>query len=260
MADTLPVSIGGIQLLGAEVPSFFDRGGELRTVSLKTISGDRVIQVVGSQPSRRELLGCFLGAGAIERAEALESLRDAAIPVLLSIGIWTEYVLVTGVTLRYAERGALVEYLVQAESLVAPLEQVVTTAIAAAGAIVSDLAQGLSTLEGIGTAVPAELTSELSSAQTATTTSFAAGSGVVADFNTPATSLMSLIGSTGLQLASVSSRAPSGSLVANGLDLQQAVDESGNLAALVQAGGYVNRAEFGAASLSGSSFSPSIHS
>ena len=260
MADNLPVSIGGIQLLGTEVPSFFDRGGELRTVSLRTISGDRVIQVLGSQPAKRELVGYFLGAGAIERAGSVEAMRDAAIPVLLSIGIWTEYVLVTKVTLRYAERGAVVAYAIEAESLVTPLQQVVTTAVAVTGMIAADLAQGIASLGSVAQIGSQQVASALGGLQSGAAGGFAAGSIVVGDFSTPSTSLMGLIGSAGRQVLTLSSRAPSGSLVANGPDLQQAVAQSSDLAAFVQAGAYVNRAEVGAASLTGTSFSPAIHS
>ena len=260
MPDTLPVSIGGMPLTGAEVPTFFDRGGELRTVPIQTISGDRIIQVIGSTAAKRQLSGFFLGGSAVDRAQQLENMRDSAIPVLLSVGVWAEYVLITDVVLRYAEKGSVIQYFVNAETTATLSPQITSTAATAVGAIITDLVQSSSILSGGGFPGFQMITPDLSQASADAASSFAASGQVDVDLDTPSTDMMSSILSDGLLISAVAARAPSDSIVGSSDDLLQAVQVTAALATIVQAGGYVNRASSNVASLGGASFVPAIHS
>jgi hypothetical protein len=53
------------------------------------------------EPQRRQFEGCFLGPLAAERGQVLEAMRDAMNPIILTIGAWTELVVITGLTIRY---------------------------------------------------------------------------------------------------------------------------------------------------------------
>lgn len=260
MSDTLPVSIGGMQLIGAEVPAFFDRGGMLKTVTIQTISGNRVIQVIGNTPAQRVLSGIFLGPAAVDRAQQLSTMRDLAIPVVLSIGIWTEYVLITNVTLRYADKGAVIQYTIQAETLIDPQQAIAVTTATIVGSVISDLAEGSSILAAADNQAYVAVLPQISEAQTSVASSFAGGNQVGADLDTPSTAMMGVIGTQASVIDGVSARAPTASVVGSSADLLQAVQSTATLATVVQAAGYVNRAGMNVASLNGTVGLPNIHS
>jgi hypothetical protein len=255
------VTLGQLQLSGLEVPSFFDRGGRVRVAAHQLVGGGRFLQITGFDPLRRELTGIFVGTQASERAQTLEAMRDQAEPLLLTIGAWTEFVLITSVIIRYAERGTVINYLVQAEVVSPVATGQVQTEQSVIGLVVNDLAYCSSLLTPA-----ASLSSSIAPLQTSLSTagsllaSSPVGSSVPVDLTTPGSGLMSLITEAGAGLTSLGAGNAAPDLVTSAPSLGQASSSAGLLAKAVCSGAYLNKACAQLASLDGSPFVPIVHS
>ena len=262
MANTLPVTIGGLQLFGLEVPTYFDRGGRVRVAVHHVIGGDRVVQVLGTDPQRRELTGCFIGPQAAERGQLLEAMRDAASPLMLTIGAWTEYVLIVSVVVRYAEKGSVVRYLIEAEALPPSGTVITTTEAALVSGLLADVSQSSAILGGVSASSVSvsSVQTALSSATTSVSSSYQSGNLISADLTTPGLSVMNMISASGNDISSVNENAETSGLVADASDLTRATNDAQALASATQAGGYLNRAGALLSALDGTAFLPVIYS
>ncbi len=155
-AHAMPVTLGLLRLAALEVPVSYSRGATMQPLVHRLIGGGRVVQLMGEDPQVRELEGCFVGPNAVDRALTLEAMRDAGLPVMLTIGAWSELVIITVVTLIYTSRGAVIAYRLRAEAVASQIGLIVQTVSSIAQAALLDLGQAAaSTGVGVGLAVPA---------------------------------------------------------------------------------------------------------
>lgn len=255
-----PVIIGPITLAGLEIPELFDRAASMQPVIHRLIGGGRVVQLLGLDPKRRELRGILTGNDAVDRAILLEALRDSGAAVALTIGAWSENVVVIALDLQYTARGNVIRYRLEAEALPAAPTLLTTTVSSVVGDAVSDLAAAVTS---IGSAGLISLESAASSlvAEGASLTASGASFAVAPTLDTTSVSasLSSAIASSGDTLISLSGSA-SPSIVNDAADLATATSNAQALAASLQAGGYVNRATASIAALSGATVLPAVHS
>ena len=85
MSDTI-VYIGGITLSGFEIPSKIPYGGEQSLKIHKLVGGQRVIDALGQDDMALAWTGRFQGSDAEARAEAIDQMRIAGLPVGLTWG------------------------------------------------------------------------------------------------------------------------------------------------------------------------------
>ncbi len=254
-APNSPVILGPLRLVGLEVPESFTRDGTMQPVVHRLIGGGRVVQLMGGDPRTRKLRGILTGPGAVDRALALEALRDSGVAVALAIGAWVEQVVVTALSLDYASQGSVIRYELQAEALPASPDAFAPTLGGVVGGALSDLGAAIAAAaapgSGLATSVAALSTSVASLAAGATPTP-------VLSTTAAATGLSAAIASSDVALAGIA--ASSGAdLVTSPGDLQAALGEARSLAAATQAGGYVNRAQQSISALSGTTAAPAIH-
>jgi len=242
-----PVFLGALELAGLEVPAFYDRGGTVQPIIHNLVGGGRVVQLIGPEPVRRRLQGCFTGADAADRAQLLEAMRDAGVPVPLAIGPWNEMVVVTRVVLRYAARGSIVQYLLDAEPLAAAPAASADSAASILAGIASDLGAA------IGFAMDGQTEAVLSGAGSA----LASGSSDIAAsaIADASAALAATATSSGIALRAASPSAGS-DLVADAGTLASATANAGILANAVGAGAYATRAAASLASLAASGAAP----
>ena len=262
MTSTLPVTLGGMQLIGVEVPTFFDRVGRMDAAIHQVIGGDRVVQVLGPDTQRRELTGYFVGPAAAENCQLLEAMRDAGQPLLLTIGVWAEYVLVTTVVVRYAALGTVLRYTVQAEPLSVSLGDPIVTTQTILSGVLADMQQFCDAIDGLSTNFPGvgTLQEQSTNAAVLASTNYQSGDLTTTDLSAPAQNLQSLIGSSGAEIADVTTNASDSDLVASSNDLLTSLNATQALALGVQAGGYFNRANLLLAQLNGLPSPLLIHS
>ena len=253
-----PVTIGPLVLTGLEVPEVFDRSASMQPAIHRLIGGGRVVQLLGANPRVRELRGILAGQGAVDRAVTLEALRDSGAVVLLTIGAWSENVVVTALELQYTARGSVIRYRLQAEALPAASVSLSTTVSAVIGAAVADLGQAISSigLTGVSSLGSAASTLGTDSASLGAT---ASASTPTLDTTAVASSLSSAIDGAGATLVSMSGAATP-DIVADAGALAAASVNARALAASVQAGAYVNRASASVSALAGITILAAIHS
>ena len=242
----LPVVLGPLELTGLEVPDTYDRSGTMQPVVHRLIGGGRVVQLLGPDPGRRRLQGCFTGPNASERAQILEAVRDSGARVSLAIGVWQEFVVVTSVVIRYAAQGSVVQYLLEAEVLPGGAAGLVATAAAVLASAGAQIALAAASAVLVGSAT---IAAGLASAATAVTA--AQGS-----MTTPAVDLapvqLALAASTAANetsIAAIVTAAPEGSLVTGPAALMSATTTAGSLAACVNAQAYTSCASSNLAQL-----------
>ena len=262
MTESLPVTLGGLRLVGVEVPTFFDRVGRLRAAVHHTLGGDKVLQVLGTDPQRRQLSGYFIGPAAADSGELLEALRDAATPIMLTIGTWTEYVLIVSVAIRYAEQGSVIRYFIEAEALPSSSTNFLVTTQSIVSDILSDIAQSENVLGSIQDQSESEgvVQSGLALASQSIAVSSQGSGGLPADIATPGQNLQGLLTSVSSSISMLAVSAGPGNFVSDSEDLGLALRAAGVIALLVQAGGYVNRAYSSQLQMSGGTSLPLVHS
>ena len=254
-----PVTIGPIALTGLEVPEVFDRSASMQPAIHRLIGGGRVVQLLGANPRVRELRGVLAGEGAVDRAVTLEALRDSGAVVVLTIGAWSENVVVTALELQYTARGSVIRYRLQAEALPAVAGSLSTTVSAVIGAAVADLGQAVASIGVAGLASLGAAASALGNDGTSLAAAGSATSTPSLDITAAASSLSLAIDGAGGTLVSLSGAATP-DIVGNAGALAAASANARVLAAAVQAGGYLNRASASVAALGGTTVPAAIHS
>lgn len=78
------VMLGGIKLERFEVPEKMPMGGEQMLGVQRLVGGKRVIDAMGVTPRDMVWEGIFFGKNAVARADALEKMLDAGLPIKLS--------------------------------------------------------------------------------------------------------------------------------------------------------------------------------
>ena len=281
-ANSGPVSIGSVTLTGTEVPSVYRRGGGVQIVTHKLPGGDRVINLFGGDPDRRQLSGLMSGPSAVNRAKLLEGIRDAGQPVTFSAATWSEQVVVVTVSLDYQQRGAVIPFQIEMEvvpqlatsqptdgtsalsSLIgsdaasaltslttglANAASYVTTTIGQVQNVVGEVTP-VASLIGAGGAlagVSDDLTAATALSGSAVNLAGAPStlSSFVTEMQGAGAGLMSTISSAGGSLTGIASTAANG-IASDAPSLQDAAAQAGVLATATQAGGYVNRSLAGA--------------
>lgn len=109
------VNIGTVTLTGMEVPSRLTVGGGQALVIHRLIGGDRIIDAIGNDPDRIELSGTFIGPTAQERAQLIQSLRQAGKPVPFSAAGLSWQVMIRYFRYDYTAKGAVIPYSLQIE-------------------------------------------------------------------------------------------------------------------------------------------------
>lgn len=157
-----PVTIGGMVLTGLEVPGELTIGGEQVLVVHRLLGGGRIVDALGNDPDRLTLTGRFVGPEAQARAQTLERMRRAGVPVAFSAAGLSCSVWVAQFRYAYQAKGAVCAYSLVLER---PTEVVsvsasqdvasgIGTDIASASALIGGLSSGIYTLAGqVGTLV-----------------------------------------------------------------------------------------------------------
>lgn len=263
---TFPCLLGPLELSGLEVPSVFERIGTQRTIVHRLIGGGRIVQSFGPDPGRRVLRGIFSGPDAIERAQLLEVIRDLGEPLELTIGAWTELVVLTKAVLSYQSRGVLIPYLVEAETIFSPVLAVEAGLSELVGGVIASLGLSGSTLSGIAPAAGGAVASAISVAGTGITAILATDLTTDAGRAGGQAALAGVMGGVSLAIASSGqslagiAQAGGGSLVADSGSLSQAASISASHAGLVQAAGTLNQAASGLSGLEGGLPVATLHS
>ncbi len=235
VSGNLPVTLGSLELTGLEVPDAYDRAGTMQPVVHRLIGGGRVVQLLGPDPGRRRLQGYFTGPRATERAQLLEALRDSGDRILLTIGVWQEFVAVTSVVLRYAAQGSIVQYILEAEPLPGGAAGLVATAAAVLATIGTQLALAASDAALVGSSAS---TSGLASAALAVNAAQSSMSTPSIDLTPVSTALTADTVTNEASMAAIVEAAPDGSLVASSSALSSATSTAATLAASVNAQAY----------------------
>lgn len=83
MADVI-LRLGDIVFSDFEIPESIAIGGEQRLAVHRLVGGARIIDAMGTDDAPKEWSGMFLGENALDRAQSLDELRVAALPVDLT--------------------------------------------------------------------------------------------------------------------------------------------------------------------------------
>ena len=235
VTGTLPVVLGSLDLTGLEVPDAYDRSATMQPMVHRLIGGGRIVQLLGQDPGRRRLQGYFTGPDATERAQLLEALRDSGLRVPLAIGVWQEIVVVTSVVLRYAARGSVVQYLLEAEALPGGAVGLVATAAAVLAGIGAQIAfaAGYAALVGSPPVV-----SGLAGAASAVTVAQSSMTTPNIDLALLSSTLETSATTSEAYIASIVAAAPEKSIVNGPTALMSALSAAGSLAASVGARAY----------------------
>ena len=258
MSGALPVTLGGLLLTGAAVPSFYDHVGRMRTAVHNVIGGGRVVQTLGVDPQKRQLSGCFIGPDASDNGLLLEAMRDAGVPLVLTIGAWTELVLLTIVSVRYSDQGSVAPYYVEAEPVnVNPTDSVATTTSIIAN-VAADIARSAGSLV-VGQTADGSVTPVQHSLMTAAKSVSQGGGSSLPALAGASSNLQAIVTNCGAATTAINARAPSGSLILSSSELGTAGQVLLLLASAVQASGYLNRANSALTELSGTVALPLLH-
>ena len=280
LSQPAPLIIGTLILEGYEVPSRITVGGAQAVMIHKLPGGGRIIDAMGADEGAITWRGVFVGPDAAQRARSLDTMRVQGIPQVLSFGDYTFNVIVVHCEYDYQNRGAVISYRVRTEIVPNPYSLTAAppgldlalqddletgqTVLRDAAAVAltyatlantSDAAQITASAFGLN-AIAAGLGNTAVTAA-ATTLSALPGNGVIqAGLQTAGTALRdgiqgfsgstSLSSSVGLSFGSASALAAS-------------TGQAAALAALVQAGGYVNRAQTNLSSANAQIVAPLVH-
>ena len=280
LAQPAPLIIGDLVLQGHEVPGRISIGGAQSVTVHKMPGGRRIIDAMGVDDGSISWRGLFSGPDAAQRARKLDVMRQQGTPRVLSFGDYTFTVVIVHYEYDYQDCGAVISYRLKSE-IVPDARNAIDTSASADFAVQSDLTVGQGILQA-GT-VAASLQATVVGLSNATlvaassaklnllAASFGANAGAAASTN-----LQGLVGgktmqtdlqATGTALQSAIALEGAGSLAApaDGLtfssssDLARAAAQAAGLAALVQAGGYLNRASSNLASASAQTPAPLVH-
>ena len=280
LSQPAPLVIGALTLQGYEVPSRITIGGAQAVTIHKLPGGGRIIDAMGADDGSIAWRGLFVGPDASQRARSLDIMRIQGTPQTLSFGDYTFNVIVVHCDYDYQQRGSIINYRIRTERVTAPSSftaglpsldfalqddlgvsrTLLTTAAAAAltyatlagksdAASITASAFNMTTIaSGIG------ITATIAAATTLSTLS---GSGAVqAGLQTAGTALQSSIQGFYTPATSLSSL---NLFFSSSQTLAVSAAGAASLAALVQAGGYVNRTRANIASSSAQAVTPLVH-
>ncbi len=280
LSQPAPLVIGALTLQGYEVPSRITIGGAQAVTIHKLPGGGRIIDAMGADDGSIAWRGLFVGPGAAQRARSLDIMRIQGTPQTLSFGDYTFNVIVVHCDYDYQQRGSIINYRVKTERVTAPSS--LTTGLPSLDfALQDDLSasQTLLTTAAAAALTYATLTGKSDAASITASafnmTAIATGIGITATV-AAATPLSALSGSgtvqAGLQTAGAALQSgiqgftvPTTSLSSTDLtftsaqSLAASTAQAASLAALVQAGGYVNRTRANIASSNAQVITPLIY-
>ena len=262
LSQPAPLIIGNLVLQGYEVPSRITIGGAQAVTIHKLPGGGRIIDAMGLDDGAISWRGIFVGPTGAQRARSLDIMRVQGNPQVLSFGDYTFNVIVVHCEYDYQDRGAVINYRVRMEVLPDPsslattspdldlalqgdlnASQVLLTnaaAVALSYAVLakkSDAIQITTSAFGLNT-IAAGLGATAAIAATTTLSALAGNGAIQAGLQGSGTALQA--GIQDLSAPSLSSP-PSGISFNNAAALAASTAQAALLAALVQAGGYVNR-------------------
>ncbi len=280
LSQPAPLVIGALTLQGYEVPSRITIGGAQAVTIHKLPGGGRIIDAMGADDGSIAWRGLFVGPGAAQRARSLDVMRIQGTPQTLSFGDYTFNVIVVHCDYDYQQRGSIINYRVRTERITAPssfsadlpsldfalqddldTSQTLLTTAAAAALTYATLA-GKSDAASITASAFSMTTIATSIGITATiagatTLSALSGSGAVqAGLQTAGINLQNGIQGFSKSATSLSSLNLS---LSTSQTLAASAAQAASLAALVQAGGYVNRTRANIASSSAQIVTPLVH-
>jgi hypothetical protein len=131
------VTLGGIGLFGMEVPATMPWGGQQRLVVHELIGGGRVVDVMGAVPDDISWSGSFTGPDAVDRALAIDDLRQAGAQIQLLWATFSYDVVIKSFSADYGNAGVLIPYKIAC--VVIPPAQQTSDAQTPVGSAGSDL-------------------------------------------------------------------------------------------------------------------------
>ena len=257
-----PLIIGDLLLQGHEVPGRISIGGAQAFTIHKLPGGGRIIDAMGADQGSITWHGLFIGPNAAGRARALDIMRQQGMPQLLSFGDYTFNVVIVHFVYDYRDRGAVISYRIRSE-IIPDASGDATGAGDLGFSIQDDLGSSLDFLQiGVAAALSyatvsdrrgaAQLAATASAMNVATTglgaalvVANAAASGGGSGYGGVQAGLSSA-GETMQAAIEGSPIGASGSSIgglgfANAAGLSLATGQAAAIAALVRAGGHVNR-------------------
>jgi len=145
-----PVILGTVSLTGMEVPDMMRVGGQQRLAIHNLPGGEKLIDVVGNDDARLELSGRFVGSSALERAQAVEAIRNQGRPVIFSVAGLSWRVFVFDYAYDYSAKGAVIGYRLTLERQEKPGNRGIATSKSLSGLVGDDIGNAIS---GLTTAV-----------------------------------------------------------------------------------------------------------
>ena len=280
LSQPAPLAIGTLILQGHEVPGRITIGGAQAVTIHKLPGGGRIIDAMGADDGSIAWRGLFMGPDAAQRARSLDAMRIQGTPQILSFGDYTFNVVVIHFEYDYQQCGSIINYRVKTERIPTPsslttgvssldfvlqddlgASQTLLTTAAAAALTYATLA-GKSDAASI-TASAFNLTTIAAGISITATTAAAAtpstlpGNGIVqARLQTAGAALQSGIQSFAVSTTSLSSVELS---LSNSQTLAMSTAQAASLAALVQAGAYIDRTRANIASSSAQVVTPLIY-
>ncbi len=279
LSQPAPLVIGSLILQGYEVPSRITIGGSQSMTIHKLPGGGRIVDAMGPDDGAIAWRGLFMGPDAARRARSLDTMRVQGVPQLLGFGDYTFNVIVVHFEYDYQDRGAVINYRIRTE--IVPDPSSLTDAVPELDLALQDdlgVSQTLLTTAAAVSLTLAALAGKADAAQI-TASAFSLNT-IAADIGTTAamvaaTTLSALPGNgaiqAGLQTTGASAQAEihgfsilspassTGLLFTSVSALAVLTAQAAALAALVQSGGYVNRARTNLASSSGQIAVPLVH-
>ncbi len=280
LSQPAPLIIGSLVLQGHEVPSHITIGGAQAVTIHKLPGGGRIIDAMGADDGSIGWRGLFVGPDAAQRARALDVMRIEGVSQALSFGDYTFNVVVVHCEYDYQERGSIINYRVKTERVSAPSilnsnlpsldfalqddlgtsQTLLTTAAAAAltyASLVGKADAASITMSAFNlTTIAAGIGTTAVTAAATTLSTLPQNGAVQAGLQSAGTALQANIEGLSIPTASLPSV---GLSLANSSALAATAAQAASLAALVQAGGYVNRARANIASSNAQTITPLIH-
>jgi hypothetical protein len=109
--------LGSIALADFEVPESVNFGGRQTVVEHKLIGGARTLDVMGVDDADRTWSGMMLGPFAVDRAQALDAMREAGAPVPLIFGPFAHEVIITSFAADYRRSNWIGKYTISCKIL-----------------------------------------------------------------------------------------------------------------------------------------------
>ena len=261
LAQPAPLIVGDLVLLGHEVPSRINIGGAQSVTIHKMPGGRRIIDAMGTDDGAIGWQGIFIGPDAARRARLLDIMRQQGVPKTLSFGDYTFNIIITHYECDYQDRGAVISYRIKSEiipdglnldeqangldfalqndlTLGQDIVQAGASAMSFYASVVgrADNAQFSGSVGSLGL-VAASLNASV--AASTTTNDITTNRMLETNLSSTGSTILNAIQAIGAGYLTASE---TGIVVGSSSALAAATGQAAGLAALVRAGGYVNRA------------------